>query len=319
MLGLECIWIVSICVIQKDETDWEKEATRMFEYFSNAHVTLGSTFGVDSTRGFLSGRHIEASTLCLLDMIFRGRQAGASTPKRYVGEVSLLLDVYDTNPTPRVCLTSIMGPARCSSVLGRTKSDLVSSRLLLFTQYQILYECYAQRHLLGLWGDPVARTLKSAYKLFAPTHPRKNIYVDCARVTCTPATPGAPPTWRPRGPEASVPRLTEYDRLLFFFAERGHSTITFKGEDLTFTQAGRFGRALGGYIVVQGPVLDCILPLTLYKGDDLDCSFGGGQELLLQDGRKIANLKFQPDFERGYQELEADDGSSTGDVIVYLL
>ncbi|RSM20711.1 hypothetical protein CDV31_000398 [Fusarium ambrosium] len=55
-LGIEFIWIDSLCIIQDDTPDWEREAVKMAEYYSNADVTLAATASPDGTVGFYPSR-----------------------------------------------------------------------------------------------------------------------------------------------------------------------------------------------------------------------------------------------------------------------
>ncbi|KAK7728222.1 hypothetical protein SLS53_009422 [Cytospora paraplurivora] len=52
-LGQQYLWIDSLCIIQKDEDDWELEAGKMEAYFHNAYCTIAATSAKDSTQGFL--------------------------------------------------------------------------------------------------------------------------------------------------------------------------------------------------------------------------------------------------------------------------
>jgi dimeric dUTPase (all-alpha-NTP-PPase superfamily) len=39
-LGINYLWIDSLCIVQDDETDWQREAALMHEVYKNAHVTI---------------------------------------------------------------------------------------------------------------------------------------------------------------------------------------------------------------------------------------------------------------------------------------
>lgn len=55
-LGIGYIWIDSICIIQDDEKDWQREASRMEQVFSDAYVTIGASSARSSLDGFLHPR-----------------------------------------------------------------------------------------------------------------------------------------------------------------------------------------------------------------------------------------------------------------------
>jgi heterokaryon incompatibility protein (HET) len=56
-LGLSYLWIDSLCIIQKNEEDWNREAARMGDVFSNAYCTIAASSATSSVQGFLSRPH----------------------------------------------------------------------------------------------------------------------------------------------------------------------------------------------------------------------------------------------------------------------
>lgn len=55
-LGLEYMWIDSMCIIQGDEKDWQKESTRMYSVYSNAYITFAALHAHDSHDSLFSRR-----------------------------------------------------------------------------------------------------------------------------------------------------------------------------------------------------------------------------------------------------------------------
>ncbi|UKZ72185.1 uncharacterized protein TrAtP1_013125 [Trichoderma atroviride] len=51
-IGIEYIWIDSLCIIQDSASDWESEAAKMADYYANCHVTLAATASIDGSIGF---------------------------------------------------------------------------------------------------------------------------------------------------------------------------------------------------------------------------------------------------------------------------
>ncbi|KAH6847555.1 heterokaryon incompatibility protein-domain-containing protein [Chaetomium sp. MPI-CAGE-AT-0009] len=60
-LGIEYLWIDSLCIIQDDSKNWEKEALRMADIYSNSVVTISADDAEDATEGFLIPRDNLAS------------------------------------------------------------------------------------------------------------------------------------------------------------------------------------------------------------------------------------------------------------------
>ncbi|OHX00718.1 heterokaryon incompatibility protein [Colletotrichum incanum] len=55
-LGIDYIWIDTLCIIQDDKDDWENESTKMEEVFSAAYCTISAASAKSSLDGFLSHR-----------------------------------------------------------------------------------------------------------------------------------------------------------------------------------------------------------------------------------------------------------------------
>jgi hypothetical protein len=50
-LEVRYIWIDSLCIIQDDKFDWEREASKMAEIYTNSYLTIGATFSADHSGG----------------------------------------------------------------------------------------------------------------------------------------------------------------------------------------------------------------------------------------------------------------------------
>jgi len=52
-LNIRYLWIDSLCIIQKDPEDWEREARCMEKVYSSAYLTIAATSATNSKSGFL--------------------------------------------------------------------------------------------------------------------------------------------------------------------------------------------------------------------------------------------------------------------------
>ncbi|VUC29825.1 unnamed protein product [Clonostachys rosea] len=52
-IGVPYLWIDSLCIIQKNAADWEKESSRMEDVFNSAYCVLAATSAASSSDGFL--------------------------------------------------------------------------------------------------------------------------------------------------------------------------------------------------------------------------------------------------------------------------
>lgn len=76
VLGVQYIWIDSLCIIQDSAEDWRFEASLMCSVYSNAYVTLAATSSRDGAGGLF---HPENKTLpqkCLVEATWKGHPPG---------------------------------------------------------------------------------------------------------------------------------------------------------------------------------------------------------------------------------------------------
>ncbi|KAI8635651.1 hypothetical protein F5Y19DRAFT_461232 [Xylariaceae sp. FL1651] len=55
-IGINYLWIDSLCIIQDDRADWERESARMEQVFSSAYCTIAASSSKSSAEGFLDVR-----------------------------------------------------------------------------------------------------------------------------------------------------------------------------------------------------------------------------------------------------------------------
>jgi hypothetical protein len=65
-LGIQFLWIDSLCIIQDDPEDWERESKRMEKVFASAYCTIAATSAKNSSEGFLRRKPVQKHE-CLLD------------------------------------------------------------------------------------------------------------------------------------------------------------------------------------------------------------------------------------------------------------
>jgi hypothetical protein len=57
-LGIRYLWADCLCIVQDDTADWEREASRMADVYSNAYLTLAATRTSHCGEGFLHARKV---------------------------------------------------------------------------------------------------------------------------------------------------------------------------------------------------------------------------------------------------------------------
>lgn len=55
-LGVRYLWIDSLCILQDDNEDWEREAANMAQVYSQPLVTLAASAASDGSQGFLRAK-----------------------------------------------------------------------------------------------------------------------------------------------------------------------------------------------------------------------------------------------------------------------
>jgi Heterokaryon incompatibility protein (HET) len=66
-LGIHFIWIDSLCIIQDDENDWERESSKMSDVYQNAYVTIISALTSSCHDSFLQARRDGPMTLARIE------------------------------------------------------------------------------------------------------------------------------------------------------------------------------------------------------------------------------------------------------------
>jgi hypothetical protein len=56
LLVVQYIWIDSLCIIQDDAQDWNEQASKLFDVFENAYITVAAASARNTAEGFLAHR-----------------------------------------------------------------------------------------------------------------------------------------------------------------------------------------------------------------------------------------------------------------------
>lgn len=115
-LGVEYLWIDSLCIIQDSKEDWEIECSKMALTFANATLVVAAVAAHDSSCGFLNPRlliHSPTIRYRLREGIFR----------------------------PKLSSTADLPALPLSSRAWAYQERLLAPRLLSFTDSQMIWEC----------------------------------------------------------------------------------------------------------------------------------------------------------------------------------
>lgn len=126
-LGVDYIWIDSLCIVQDDLEDWNREATLMCRIYQNACLTLAVAVPPAEDHFGLFRRGIPAD---LLPVTMFSDQEDGSSPQKIV-VMKNKLEVYEKSPLNK--------RGWCF------QEREISRRIVHFTETQVLWECRTLR------------------------------------------------------------------------------------------------------------------------------------------------------------------------------
>jgi hypothetical protein len=137
-IGLHYIWIDSLCIVQDDKKDWETEAAKMADYYSNALITIGASSAASAVEG-----------------IFTEREPWypATTVSYYGSDGQKHELLVQRRPYLATFNAAEMGPI---GERGWTvQENALSKRMVHFTKIALFWEC--QEAIVSENGHPVLR------------------------------------------------------------------------------------------------------------------------------------------------------------------
>ena len=128
-LGIQYIWIDSLCIVQDDKEDWRAESSKMDSVYGNSYLTINASYAKDGSEGCLC--HTKAletpgTRIPLSD-------GDLSLPCIYVDVPFPHLEVWGYDVTERSSLDH-----RAWALQER----LLSPRTLHCTSSELVWECY---------------------------------------------------------------------------------------------------------------------------------------------------------------------------------
>ncbi|KAH6664626.1 heterokaryon incompatibility protein-domain-containing protein [Halenospora varia] len=124
-LGIEWIWIDSLCIIQDSKADWEIESAKMCDYYSNAYLTISASSSKNGTIPFLHDRGSQWQTEKFPFSSANGQEVEILA-RRHTGS-SMAQVVEDLSP--------LASRAWC------WQENVLSTRVLHYTQSELIFEC----------------------------------------------------------------------------------------------------------------------------------------------------------------------------------
>jgi hypothetical protein len=126
LLGIEYIWIDSLCIIQGDTEDWEREVTRMADVYRHGYCNMAALDATDSSLGFLYRRDPARLNPVLVELRWEHheRTLWVYTPNQCLGGFAPMIDASPVHRRAWVLQERVLSP-----------------RILHFGQGAIYWEC----------------------------------------------------------------------------------------------------------------------------------------------------------------------------------
>lgn len=133
-VGLEYIWIDSLCIIQDDKHDWDQESPQMRSVYQNAYLTIAAAQAQDANEGLFFDRSLLPDPWTVKVPYFD--QHGAVNGSMFV------------KPGPPDPDTLLMEDPHTSNLSKRAwvlQEELLSRRVVYFLSRNIFWKCKALR------------------------------------------------------------------------------------------------------------------------------------------------------------------------------
>lgn len=133
-LGIEYLWIDSLCIVQDDDSDWQSESSKMATYYSNAYLVVAATQANDPTQGFLDA--------------VAGSPNLRQGPSTEIGQIrnpnASISHIYKRMLDGFSCAYRHHVPFSQSPLNTRAwalQENLLAKRIVHFTEGEMLWEC----------------------------------------------------------------------------------------------------------------------------------------------------------------------------------
>lgn len=143
-LFLQYIWIDSLCIVQDDSDDWEREAAKMGTIYEGAYVTISATDAAASVDGFLFQRYTTHSFTAIDE---KERQIKFTVRDYNIDMFNSKFPHYgDTVNHPWLMRANDMDEKYLNPLQLRGwcfQERLMAKRVLHFKRYEVILECSA--------------------------------------------------------------------------------------------------------------------------------------------------------------------------------
>ncbi|KAF2144379.1 uncharacterized protein K452DRAFT_194290, partial [Aplosporella prunicola CBS 121167] len=142
-LGLQYLWIDSICIFQDDTNDWQNEAAKMAEVYKNSTICIAAADAATSHDGFL--HHRPSSALCKLRIDKKRTIWARGTDETEHNQPCLRTVLDDFKKMTKECALTRRG--------WTLQEEKLAPRVIWFGKHQNYWQCHSARIPEGTFGE----------------------------------------------------------------------------------------------------------------------------------------------------------------------
>lgn len=135
-LSVQYLWIDSLCIIQDDKQDWEKESGLMASIYENAYLVISAAHASDGSKGCFSEHPAPKETLT--PFYSHITLDGSSIPFYLRHETQISHQAYQSNTLFILWESSVPLHFRAWALQER----ILATRIVHFTDEELVWECH---------------------------------------------------------------------------------------------------------------------------------------------------------------------------------
>lgn len=131
------LWIDSLCIIQGDEGDWERESANMASFYANGVLNLAASYSADSSGGLM----LERSQLHVSSCVWKHQTRPVSSRNPWGGWMKARQVCWAFDPQSEFVTLGLRNPLPLTSRGWVLQENVLSPRTLHFLPGEIIWEC----------------------------------------------------------------------------------------------------------------------------------------------------------------------------------
>lgn len=139
-LGVQYVWIDSLCIVQDDKADWEVEAGRMADVYSNAFATIFADRATHSDDGLFQNKKDGDGQRSVRAVEFKDHNSGIAARVLVQTQINSNIANFATDVSELFCLAE----QSVSQLTGRgwiLQEEALSRRRIHFTETELKWKC----------------------------------------------------------------------------------------------------------------------------------------------------------------------------------